>query len=95
MTLFFLNSNMTLLIFSFENCTFEKNRNIMETMDKLSALNYITQNKPVCDNCLRGNLEQIRMAAGLYQLVKDIVGGNQDIFLQKDIDVKIKLATTF
>ncbi len=67
----------------------------MESMDKLSALKYLTTKQPICDNCLRGNLEQVRMAAGLYQLVKDIMAAKQEIFSQEDMDAKITEVTTF
>ncbi len=64
-------------------------------MDKLSALKYLTTNQPICDNCLRGNLEQVRMAAGLYQLVKDIMADKQETFSKEDIDAKITEVTSF
>ena len=67
----------------------------MEKMDKLSAISYLTNNKPVCENCLRGNLEEIRIAAGLYQLVKDIVAGNQDVFSQPELDDMVNKAVSF
>lgn len=67
----------------------------MEKMDKLSAISYLTNNKPVCDNCLRGNLEEIRIAVGLYQSVKDIVAGNQDVFSQIELDAMVNNATSF
>jgi hypothetical protein len=67
----------------------------MESMDKLTALSYLTANQPICDNCLRGNLEQVRMAAGLYQLVKDIMTAKQETFSQEDLDTKIREVTTF
>ncbi len=64
-------------------------------MDKLSALKYLTTNQPICDNCFRGNLEQVRMAAGLYQLVKDIMAAKQETFNQEDLDAKITEVTSF
>jgi len=67
----------------------------MESMDKLSTLKYLTTNQPICDNCLRGNLEQVRMAAGLYQLVKDMIAAEQEAFSQEDIDAKITEVTSF
>jgi len=67
----------------------------MESMDKLSAISYIANSNPVCANCLRGNLEQIRMAAGLYQLVKDIVSENQATFSQEYLDGKIAQISLF
>ncbi len=67
----------------------------MEPMNKITALSYLTNNQPICDNCLRGNLEQVRMAAGLYQLVKDIIATKQETFSQEDIDAKITEVTSF
>ena len=64
-------------------------------MDKLAALKYITSHNPVCTDCARGNLEQVRKAAGLYQLVKDIIAGQQDSFSPQDLDAHITEATTF
>jgi len=67
----------------------------MENMDKLYAIRYITKSKPICDNCLRGDLDQVRKAAGLYQLVKDIIAGKQESFNQAELDLKITKATIF
>ncbi len=67
----------------------------MEEMDKLAALNYLTINNPICIDCARGSLEQIRLAAGLYQLVKDIVADKQDTYTQQELNAKIIEATTF
>ena len=67
----------------------------MENMDKLSAIRYLTNSKPICDNCLRGDLNQVRKAAGLYQLVKDIIAGKQEFFSHTELDLKITKATIF
>ncbi|MBC8488411.1 MAG: hypothetical protein H8D45_20480 [Bacteroidetes bacterium] len=67
----------------------------MEKMDKLAALSYLAINNPVCENCVRGNMEEIRIAAGLYQLVKDIVLGDKETFKQKELETMIRDATTF
>ncbi len=64
-------------------------------MDKLAAINYLANNNPVCNDCARGNLEQIRKAAGLYQVVKDIMLGDKKFHSQEDLDMKIKQSTTF
>jgi hypothetical protein len=52
----------------------------MEMMDKYAAIHYIISNNPVCVDCARGNLEHLRMAAGLYQLLKDIASGNKGTY---------------
>jgi len=42
-------------------------------MDKYDAIAYIINNNPVCEDCVRADLEQVRIAAGLYQLLKEII----------------------
>lgn len=64
-------------------------------MDKLSALKYITKHNPVCDDCARGDLNQIRKAAGLYQLVKELTTSDQESFGQDELDKWIGQATAF
>ena len=67
----------------------------MEKMDKHTALVYIVRNNPVCTDCARGNLEQIRLAAGLYQLVKDVISSDKNLYDQQELDTKVLKATTF
>ena len=64
-------------------------------IDKLEALQYIVKSNPVCDNCIRGNLKEIRIAAGLYQLVKDISSGDQEHFSQAELDNLVQRSTQF
>ena len=67
----------------------------MEEMDKLAALSFLAKNNPVCDNCARGNLEEIRISAGLYQVVKDIVLGDKESFKWIELEGMIRQATAF
>jgi len=48
-------------------------------MDKLNSIQYIVNHNPVCEDCARGNLDQVRKAAGLYQALKDILADISDI----------------
>jgi len=67
----------------------------MNKMDKLATISYLVNNNPVCNDCARGNLEQIRKAAGLYQMVKEIILGDKMFHSQEDLEEKIKQITTF
>lgn len=67
----------------------------MEKFDKIQALRYLTTNNPLCDNCARADLEELRIAAGLYQLVLEIVDSRDTEFPRDYLDRKISLATTF
>ena len=67
----------------------------MDTLDKFESLKYIVLNNPVCMNCVRGNLEEVRMAAGLYQLIKDILTDKKVHFDMEELDQKIKHAVYF
>ena len=67
----------------------------MDNLNKLVALDYLTKNNPLCDGCLRANLEEIRIAAGLYQVVLQIVSATKDTFSKKQLDQMIRSATTF
>ena len=67
----------------------------MEKMDIHTSLVYIVKNNPVCTDCARGNLEQIRLAAGLYQLVKDVISSDKNLYDQQELDSKVLKATTF
>lgn len=67
----------------------------MEQLDKLSALKYLAKHNPVCDDCARGDLNQIRKAAGLYQVVKDITTSDKQTFGQDELDKLIRQATAF
>ncbi len=67
----------------------------MKEFDKLSALDYLVRNNPLCDNCARADLEEIRIAAGLYGLVRDMVGSDRNDYSREELDEKIRKATAF
>lgn len=67
----------------------------MKTYDKLGALQYLVSNNPLCDNCARADLEEIRIAAGLYGVVREIINAPQDIYATEYLDDRIRAATTF
>ena len=67
----------------------------MDQFDKLSALTYLVSNNPLCDNCERANLEEIRIAAGLYHVVRQILESPAEHISQEQVDIKIAKATTF
>ncbi len=64
-------------------------------MEKHSALIYVVENNPVCDNCARGNLDDIRASAGLYQLLKDIISNKKKSFSLEELETMVKQATSF
>ncbi len=67
----------------------------MNKMDKLASINYLVNNNPVCIDCARGNLEQMRKAAGLYQVVKDLVSEDNIFHNKENLDKRIRQSTTF
>lgn len=67
----------------------------METMDKCAAILYILRSNPLCEDCARGNLEQVRKAAGLYQLLKDIDKGSKNSFTPDELKGLMTEATSF
>jgi len=67
----------------------------MKKLNKLSALKFITKQNPVCDDCSRGDLEQVRKAAGLYQLIKDVMVEDKNSYNEEELNLKITQATTF
>jgi len=64
-------------------------------MNKIDSVQYIVNNNPVCSDCARGNLEQIRTAAGLYQVIKEIVSGDKNIWSSAELDKLVDRATSF
>jgi hypothetical protein len=64
-------------------------------MDKLEAMEYILGNNPVCTDCARGNLEQVRIAAGLYQVLKDISSAGALTYTRDDLNRRIQEAMRF
>ena len=67
----------------------------MEQLSKLSALNYLVTNNPLCDNCVRADLEEIRIAAGLYHAIRELLESSDEHYTREQIDRKIAKATTF
>ncbi len=67
----------------------------METMDKNAAMHYIVSNNPVCTDCARGNLQHLRMAAGLYQVLKEIVSDEKEIYTFEDLNELVLRATRY
>jgi hypothetical protein len=67
----------------------------MEMMDKYAAILYILSNSPVCIDCARGNLNEVRRAAGLYQLLKDIASGNKTSYTIDELSELIARAASF
>jgi len=67
----------------------------MEELDRLSALQYLIKNNPLCDNCVRADLEEIRIAAGLYGVVMNLLNDSRDTFSREYIDKLISTATAF
>jgi len=64
-------------------------------MDKLNSIQYIVNHNPVCEDCARGNLDQVRKAAGLYQAVKDILAGDKINYTEEELDELIRQATAY
>ena len=67
----------------------------MDKLDKLMALKYLANNNPLCDNCARADLEEIRIAAGLYGVVREMLNSPEVSFTTEAIDEKIRKATAF
>ncbi len=67
----------------------------MDMMDKYAAIQYIVSNNPVCNDCSRANLEHIRIAAGLYQLLKDIVSDNKESYSGEELTKLIGKVTKY
>ena len=67
----------------------------MDMMDKNAAIHYILSNNAICNDCARGNLNEVRRAAGLYQLLKDIASGSKASFTVDELSGLIAQATSF
>ena len=67
----------------------------MQEFDKLTALDYLVKNNPLCENCARADLEEIRIAAGLYGVIRELIGSGRNSFSRDEIDGKIRRATSF
>ena len=62
---------------------------------KLEALQYLVTNNPLCDNCARADLEEIRIAAGLYAVVRELLADTSTVFSKEDLDNRIRVASSF
>jgi hypothetical protein len=67
----------------------------MEHLDKLTALGYIIKNNNLCTACNRANINEIRIAAGLYIELADIILSNEKSFTIEDLANRIKKAGVF
>jgi hypothetical protein len=67
----------------------------MNPLDKYQSIVYIVEHHPVCDDCSRGNLNEIRKAAGMYQSVKDILNDTREHFKKEELDELIRKAAGF
>ena len=67
----------------------------MDKLDKLAALEYIVKNNNLCDNCNRASINEIRIAAGLYLELVDIINSPENSFLINDLTERIKKAVSF
>jgi hypothetical protein len=67
----------------------------MDKLDKLAALEYIVKNNNLCDNCNRANINEIRIAAGLYLELVDIINSPEKSFSMDDLTGRITKAVSF
>jgi hypothetical protein len=67
----------------------------MHKLDKLAALEYIVKNNTLCESCNRANINEIRIAAGLYLEMADIINSPEKSFTLDDLTGRIKKAGSF
>jgi hypothetical protein len=67
----------------------------MDKLDKLAALEYIVRNNNLCQSCNRANINEIRIAAGLYLELVDIINSPEKSFSMDDLTGRIKKAGSF
>jgi ankyrin repeat protein len=67
----------------------------MDSLDKLTALEYIVKNNNLCNACNRADINEIRVAAGLYLELADIILSNEKSFTIDDLAKRIKKAGAF
>ena len=67
----------------------------MKTLDTFQSIIYLVEHNPVCGDCARGNLEELRKSAGLYQVIKDMVASGRESYSIEELDAEIQKATTF
>jgi hypothetical protein len=68
---------------------------VMEHLEKLNALEYIIKNNHLCTACNRANIYEIRIAAGLYLELADIILGNEKTYTIDELAERIKKAGAF
>jgi hypothetical protein len=66
--------------------------NIMDQLDKLTALEYIVKNNNLCNACNRANINELRIAAGLYLELADIILSNEKSFWLRSLNYRIYFA---
>jgi hypothetical protein len=67
----------------------------MDSLDKLTALEYIVMNNNLCTACNRADINEIRIAAGLYLELADIILSDKKSFTVEELDGRIKKAGSF
>jgi hypothetical protein len=67
----------------------------MEKLDKLAAIEYIVKNNNLCDSCNRANINEIRIAAGLYLELADIIISPEKSFSMDELTGRITKASSF
>ena len=68
---------------------------VMEHLEKLNALEYIIKNNNLCTACNRANINEIRIAAGLYVELAEIIMGNEKTYTMDELAERIKKAGAF
>jgi len=67
----------------------------MDSLDKMAALEYIVKNNNLCNACNRADINEIRVAAGLYLELADIILKSEKSFTIEDLSNRIKKASSF
>lgn len=67
----------------------------MDSLDILTALEYMVKNNKLCNACNRADINEIRIAAGLYLELADIILSNEKSFRIDDLAKRIKKAGPF
>jgi len=53
------------------------------------------EHNPICGDCARGNLNELRKSAGLYQVIKDMVASGRDSYTVEELEGWIQKAVAF
>jgi hypothetical protein len=67
----------------------------LDSLDKLTALEYIVKNNNLCNACNRANINELRIGAGLYLELADIILSIEKSFTVEELDGRIKKAGSF